>query len=75
MDLSGTWQECCITSLDVHGGTQDNSCSANFAGVMALDTYNFYTLVCLLISYLISLDLNGTWQECCTTSLDVHMGR
>ena len=31
--------------------------------------------VCLLNSYILCMDLNKTWYSCCTTSLEVHVGR
>ena len=34
-----------------------------------------YILACLLISYILAMDLSETWQGCCTTNLEVHVGK
>ena len=51
----------------------DDSCLANFSVLF----FTHLHVACLLNLLLLhcDIDLNETWQECCTTSLDVDVGR
>ena len=74
MDLNETWQGSYTTSLEVHVGRY--SCSANFDRVMAL-TLKIFTHFSLSSQLLLHpcMNLNETWHGCCTTNLELHVGR
>ena len=73
MDLNKTWQGCCTTSLEVQVGRW-------FMFDKFWQSYGpwYWNTHFSLSSQLLlhpCMDLNETWQGCCTTSLEVPVGR
>ena len=75
MDLNETWYRCCTTSLEVHVG-EIIHVRQILAELWSL-TLRIFTHFSLSSQLLLHpcMDLNETWQGCCTTSLEVHVGR
>ena len=75
MDLNETWQGCCIIILEVHVG-EIIFVLQMLAELWSL-TLRIFTHFSLFSQLLLHpyMDLNETWQGCCTTSLEVHVGR
>ena len=75
IDLNETWQGCCTTSLEVHVGEM-----IYVWNIMAelwpltLRIFTHFSLSSQLLLYC-CMDLNESWQECCTTSLGMHVGK
>ena len=74
MDLNETWQGCCTTSLEVHVG-EIIHVRQILAELLSL-TLRIFTHFSLSSQLLLHpcMDLTETWQGCCTTSLEVHVG-
>ena len=63
MDLNETWQECCITSLDVHEG--NHSCVTNFAGVIAYNCWEGVVLQTFSSRYIAgAMQIDCHWLFC-----------
>ena len=74
IDVNETWQGYCTTSLEVYMGEMIHVCNI-LAGLWPL-THRIFTHFSLSSQLLLHfcMDLNETLQECCTTSLGVHVG-
>ena len=86
MDLNETWQGCCTTSLEVHGEIIGRFWlwSLMFTQILDLNETELWSLTLRIFTHFSlssqlllhpCMDLNETWQGCCTTSLEVHFGR
>ena len=75
MDLNETWYRCWTTSLEVHVGIwfMFGKFWQSY-GPWHLEFFSHFSLSSQLLLHP-CMDLNETWQGCCTTSLEVHVGR
>ena len=75
MDFNETWQGCCTKSLEEHVG-EIIHVRQILAELWSL-TLRIFTHFSLSSQLFLHpcMDLNETWQGCCTTSLEVHVGR
>ena len=73
MDLNESWQECYTTSLDFACGEIIHVWQILQELLLStLRIFSYFSLSSQLLHY--CTDLNETWQEGSTTSLDLHMG-
>ena len=75
MDLNVTWQGCCTTrSRSACGEIIHVRQILAELWSMTLRIFTHFSLSSQLLLHP-CMDLNVTWQGCCTTSLEVHVGR
>ena len=84
MHLNDIWQGCCTTSLEVHVGRE--FMRGKFWMIiyvrkllselwsLTLRIFTHFSLSSQLFLHP-CMNLNETWQRCCTTSLEVNVGR
>ena len=75
IDLNETWQGYHATSLEVRVGRSFmfGICWQSY-GSLTLRIFTHFNLSSPLLLHPF-MDLNETWQECCTTSLDKYVGQ